>query len=365
MGRGVSIAQVAAQAGVGVGTVSRVLNGHARVSDETRRRVLAVIEQLDYRPSRMASSLSSGRTGFVAVLVPFLTRPSVVARLAGVISVLTGHGLDSVVCDIETAQQRDRHLRAFAQRHSVDGIVAVSLPLPARQVARLRHLGIPLVLVDAEHPDVPRVVTDDVAGGQMATELLLRLGHTRIAFVGDVRDQELGFVSTDRRLCGYHRALEAAGLGPDPALERRVPHGAEPAASVMAGLLAQVRPPTAVFAASDTQALGVLRGAESLGLRVPGDLSVIGFDDIEAAELLRLTTVRQPLKESGVRGAELICALLAGRGPVPDRQLLALEVVERSSTRRLRRERAPNARRRPVGGREPVHALGQLEGLSS
>lgn len=345
--------------------MSRVLNGHARVSEETRQRVLRVIEELDYRPSRMASSLSSGRTGFVAVLVPFLTRPSVVARLAGVISVLTERGLDSVVCDIETAQQRDRHLLAFAQRHSVDGIVAVSMPLPRAQVVRLHQLHIPLVLVDAHHPHVPCVRTDDVAGGRMATEHLLGLGHRRIAFVGDVKDRDLGFVSTDRRLTGYHRALRAAGVDPDPGIERRVPHGTEPAASVVAGLMEQRRAPTAVFAASDTQALGVLRGAESLGLRVPGDLSVIGFDDIEAAELLGLTTVRQPLKDSGARGAELVCALMGGDGPVPGRQLLPLEVVERSSTRRLARERAPNDGRRPVGGREHKQAEGQLEGLSS
>lgn len=352
MGRGVSIAEVAARAGVGVGTVSRVLNGNARVSEETRRRVLAVMDDVGYRPNRMASGLSSGRTGFVAVLVPFLTRPSVVARLAGVISVMTERGLDTVVCDIETVEQRNRHLEAFVRRHSIDGLVAISLPIPGDYVERLRQLHLPLVLVDVDHPGVHRVVIDDVAGGRLATSHLIELGHERIAFVGDVKDRGLGFVSTDRRLAGYRRALAAAGIAADRDLERRIPHGAEPAAAAVAGLMAQERPPTAVFAASDTQALGLLQGAESLGLRVPGELSIVGFDDIEAAALVGLTTVRQPLKQSGVLGAEVLCALMDGSGSVPGRRQLALELVERSSTARLRRERAPTVGR--VAGRRPA-----------
>ncbi len=341
LGRGVSIAEVAARAGVGVGTVSRVLNGHARVSDATRERVLEVIERLDYRPSRLAAGLSRGRTGSVAVLVPFVTRPSVVARLAGVLAVLTAEGIDSVVCDIETADQRDRRLEALTQRHSVDGIVSVSLPLPRRYVMRLQDRHIPLAAVDADIAHVPRVLVDDVAGGRMATEHLLGLGHSRIGFIGDERDRGLGFTSTARRLSGYRRALRAAGVEPDPRLVRSGPHGAEPAAAMAMEMLRSAEPPTAVFTASDTQAMGVLRAAEQMGLSVPGDLSVIGFDDIEAAGMLRLSTVRQPLRESGVIGARMVCALIGRGGRPAAREMLPLEVVVRASTARLRRERAP------------------------
>lgn len=344
MGRGVSIAQVAARAGVGVGTVSRVLNGNTRVSDATRQRVLQVMEMLDYRPSRLASGLSRGRTGSVAVLVPFVTRPSVVTRLAGVLAVLTSEGIDSVVCDIETADQRDRRLEALTQRHSADGVVIVSLPIPRESVQRLRQMHIPVVAVDADIPGVPRVLIDDLAGGRMATEHLLGLGHTRIGFIGDEREGRLGFVSTARRLAGYRQALLAAGVACDPGLIRRGPHGAEPAAAMAGELIASPWPPTAIFAASDTQAMGVLRAADQAGLSVPHDLSVIGFDDIEAAEMLRLTTVRQPLRTSGVKGAEMICAVLAGHPRPAVRELLPLEVVPRASTARLRRQRAPATR---------------------
>ncbi len=341
MGRGVSIAQVAARAGVGVGTVSRVLNGHVRVSDTTRERVLQVMAELDYRPSRLASGLSRGRTGSVTVLVPFVTRPSVVARLAGALSVLTAEGIDSVVCDIENAEQLDRRMQSLMQRHSADGVMVVSLPVSGGYVQRLSRMHIPLVAVDADIPTVARVVVDDVAGGHMATEHLLGLGHTRIGFIGDERIAGLAFVSTPRRLSGYRRALAGAGIAADPALVRRGPHGAEPAATMAARLMALSDPPTAIFAASDTQAMGVLRAAEQLGVDVPGDLSVVGFDDIEAADMLGLSTVRQPLKESGAKGARILCSLLSGGRAPARREILPLEVVPRTSTARLRRERAP------------------------
>ena len=355
MGRGVSIAHVAAKAGVGVGTVSRVLNGNTRVSASTRDRVLHVMEALDYRPSRLASGLSRGRTGSVAVLVPFVTRPSVVARLAGVLSVLAAEGIDSLVCDIETAEQRDRRLDGLLRRHSADGVLVVSLPIPRRYVEGLRQMHIPLAAVDADIPTVRRVVTDDVTGGRLAAEHLTALGHTRIGFVGDEPDSRLGFVSTSRRLSGYRQALQAAGVTPDPRLVRRVPHGAEPAAAAAVALLKLPVSPTAIFAASDTQAMGVLRGAERVGLDVPGDLSVIGYDDVEAAEMLQLTTVHQPLKESGIRGAQIMCDLLGGTPTATSRQALPVEVVPRASTGYLKRARAPGPARTPAG-RQPAPA---------
>lgn len=341
MDRGVSIAEVAARAGVGVGTVSRVLNGHVRVSDTTRERVLEIIELLDYRPSRLATGLARGRTWSVAVLVPFVTRPSVVARLAGVIAVLSSKGMDSVVCDIETAEQRDRRLDALTQRHSVDGIVSVSLPLPRERVISLQRRQIPLAVVDADVTHVPRVLVDDTAGGQMATQHLLGVGHRRIGFIGDEVDRTLGFTSTARRLNGYRRALRGAGIEPDPGLVRRGPHGVEPSAEMALELLRRAEPPTAIFAASDTQAMGVLLAAERMGLRVPADMAVIGFDDIEAAAMLGLSTVRQPLKQSGVIGARMVCDLIDRSGRPVAREILPLELVARASTVRLRRQRAP------------------------
>ena len=347
--RRVNISQVAAASGLGVGTVSRVLNGSGKVSAETRARVLAVIESLGYRPSRLAAALSRGSTQTVAIVVPFLTRPSVVARLAGAIGVLEAEGYGTVVCNVESPEQRDRHLADLADRHRADGVVLVSLPINAVQSEAFKRSGVPVVLVDAHAPDVPQIVVDDRLGGQLATEHLIGFGHRRIAFVGDrlgpAAGAGLGFSSSRHRLAGYRRALRAAGIAPDRVLERAVPHGSDAAGGELETLLTLAERPTAIVAASDTQAIGVLAAAERAGVGVPGELSVIGYDDIEAAGLLGLSTVRQPLAESGARGAALLCALLRGEVVAPRRESLALEVVARRTTGPLRR---PAARRAPV-----------------
>ncbi len=334
--RRATIADVAAEAGVGVGTVSRVLNGGANVREATRRKVLEVMGRLGYRPSHLAAALSRGTPRTVAVVVPFLTRPSVVVRLAGALAVFDERGYDAVVCNVETPQQRDRHLRALVARHRADGVVVVSLRLAEQHLISFDQARVPLVMVDAEAPGVPRTVIDDIAGGRLATEHLLSLGHRRIGFVGDSfargAEQDLAFVSSRRRLDGYRRALRGAGIGYDHSLVRCGPHDAVAAAELAAQLLALPRPPSAIFAASDTQAIGVLAAADRSGVLVPDQLSVVGFDDIEAAALHGLSTVRQPLQRSGAEGARRLCALLGGKPVRPMRQELALDVVRRSTS---------------------------------
>jgi LacI family transcriptional regulator len=335
-----TIADVAAASGVGVGTVSRVINGAANVRETTRVSVQKVIDQLGYRPSHLAASLSRGTARTMAIVVPHLTRPSVVMRLAGALAVLDEQGYDTVVCNVDTPQQRDHHLAALTRRHRADGVMVVSLRLSRPQLASFQRAGVPLVTVGVLAPGVPQTVTDDVTGGRLATEHLLSLGHRRIGFVGDTARRmsatSLGFSASQYRLTGYRQALAAAGVDYDPALVRRGPYGAVNAEALAAELLALPDRPSAIFATSDTQAMGVLTAADRCGLPVPGELSVIGFDDIESAALLGLSTVRQPLERSGAEGARRLCALLRGERVRPLRQRLALEVVQRSSTASFR-----------------------------
>jgi DNA-binding LacI/PurR family transcriptional regulator len=244
-----------------------------------------------------------------------------------------------VVCNVDTQGQRNHHLTALTSRYRVDGVIVVSLRLSRQWLASFRRAGVPLVAVDAALTGVPHTVTDDVAGGRMATEHLLSLGHRRIGFVGDrhlTARTDLGFTASQQRLCGYQQALQNVGLEYDTGLVRRGPHGPANAEALAAELLALPAPPSAIFAASDTQAMGVLAAADRAGRWVPGELSVIGFDDIESAMLLGLSTVRQPLEDSGAEAARRLCALLRGEPSGPLRQQLPLEVVHRSSTARLR-----------------------------
>lgn len=327
-----TIADVAAAAGVGAGTVSRVLNNSPRVSDATRARVQAAIERLDYRPNPMARGLSRGRSQTLGVIVPFFTHASAVERLRGVVAALEGSPYDLVLFNVESPVHRDEHFASLTRRDRADGLLVVSLPPPDGSLKRLADSGVPVVLLDARGAGVPAVVTDDVEGGRIATRHLLALGHERIAFIGDEPDNPFGFTSSGDRERGFVEAMGTAGVEIRPGYIRHGPHVRSVARRLTEELLARRHPPTAIFAASDTQALGVLEAVRAAGLRVPADLSVVGFDDVEVSSYAGLTTVRQPLYESGLKATTLLLEAL-GTGPLaPVQHPLALELITRETT---------------------------------
>jgi DNA-binding LacI/PurR family transcriptional regulator len=334
--RRVTIADVAADAGVGVGTVSRVLNGSEQVRESTLRAVLDSIDRLGYRPSHAAAALVRGTPRTVALIVAHLTRPSTVVRVASALEVLEEQGYDAIVYNVDSPVERDRHLEALLPTHRADGVLAVCLPLSRAQLEQFARAAVALAGVDAANAGVPQTVIDDVAGGRLATGHLIALGHRRIGFVGDMTfgrpPAGLGFTSSASRLRGYKQALAAAGIRVEPGLIRRGPHDAATAAEHAARLLKSPDPPSAIFAASDTQAIGVLAAADRLGVKVPERLSVVGFDDIESAAFLSLSTVRQPLALSGAEGARRLCALLRGEKVRPLRQELPIELMARGSS---------------------------------
>ena len=325
------IADVAARAGVGVATVSRVLNGRVGVRSSTRERVVEAIEALNYRPSSLARSLSLQRTMVVATLLPWFTNPSAVQRVRGIVEGMSGSKYDLMVFDIESEDRQRRAFELFDRGDRADGLLVVSTLPPEAEVERIRTADIPCVLIDAVHPCFPSIAVDDVAGGEIATRHLVELGHRRIALIGDP-PPEFRFDWSRDRTRGYERALAAAGIEARDEFVRegtRLPHVAR---AIAAELLSLPDRPTAVFAASDTQAIGVLEAARGLGIDVPRELSVVGFDDVEVAAYVGLTTVRQPLLESGRRGAKLLLEVLAGRTVAPLRELLPLELVVRGTT---------------------------------
>src|SRR5687767_11588304 len=175
-----TIARVAQEAGVGVGTVSRVINGSASVSEATRRRVLEVIDELGYEPNATARALSTGQTCAVGVIAPFFTEPSVTERLRGVSQHLAGAGYQLILFDLERPEQREQAFRSPIGR--VDGVLSISLAPTAEELERLAAAAVPLVLVDQSHDSLPTVTIDDVEGGRLATEHLIALGHRRIGF---------------------------------------------------------------------------------------------------------------------------------------------------------------------------------------
>ena len=327
---GTTIARVAEEAGVGVGTVSRVLNGSPSVSVATRRRVLEAIATLDYEPSPAARALSTGRTNAIGVVAPFFTQPSVIERLRGVSRTVADEGYQLILHDVERPDQRRDLFRSLAARGRIDGLLAISLAPTDHELRRMKIAGVPIVLLDREHPEIPCITIDDVEGGRMAAGHLLALGHRRIAFLGDEEANLFGFDSSAHRREGFEAALSAAGAAPTPEWVLRRPHGRDAARVAAAELLAREQRPTAVFATSDVQAIGVLEAAQAAGVPVPGELSVIGFDNVDAAGYTGLTTVAQPLEEIGSLGADLL--LRAVSGEAVENRRMPLEIVERGST---------------------------------
>ena len=301
-----TIYDVAERAGVGIATVSRVLNNSPRVRPETRARVIAAMEELDYVPSPRAQRGSLRKPLTLAVIVPFFTRPSFVERLRGIEAAVAEREYDLVVYNVETPEMRDASFRKASQPQRVDGLIIMSLSPSDDAVRNFRKHGIPVVLVDAQYPGLNQVVVDDVAGGELATRHLLELGHRRIAFIGDQQDNPFNFVSSRHRYQGYCRALEAAGIHPRPEYHKQGEHNHYQAQVFTNELLDLPEPPTAIFASSDTQAMGCLQAVHKRGLRTPDDISIVGYDDIEVAEYLGLTTIHQPLYEAGLRSVELL-----------------------------------------------------------
>jgi DNA-binding LacI/PurR family transcriptional regulator len=265
------------------------------------------------------------------VIAPFFTTPSVVERVRGVVGRLDRR-YDLLLFDVEVPEHRADAIRDFARRDRVDGLIVISLPLSDEEVDRLRRVGPPVVLIDVAHPGLSHIVVDDVAGGRLATEHLLAKGHRRIGFLGDVPESRFGFTSSGRRRDGYRLALRDAGIEPAPDLMQLGPYGVDEARLLADALLRADDPATAIFAASDMQAIGVLQSAGALGLRVPEDVAVIGFDDIDMAAVMELSTVRQPLWESGAHGVEELLLAIEDEGRPPARRLEPLEVVERRTT---------------------------------
>jgi DNA-binding LacI/PurR family transcriptional regulator len=327
-----TIRDVATRAGVAKPTVSRVLNNSAPVRPETRARVEAAIREFGYRPSVVAQGLARGRLHTIAVVVPFVTHPSAVARVRGMVNELRTHRIPISLYDVEQREDLDEHLAALTTHLRPEGVVVMSFHPSREHLERMRTAGVPAVFVDAEIPGWSSVAIDDRAGGEVATRHLLELGHRRIGFIGDPEDNEFGFTSSHLRRMGYRGALEADGIGTDALLERTGPHGRQVATVLAGALLAQDQPPTAIFAASDTQALGVLDAAAAGGLEVPRDLSIVGFDDVEAAEYAGLTTVRQPLARSGAEAARLLHEQMADPSRKPIRIELPLELIQRRTS---------------------------------
>ncbi len=333
-----TIYDVAKNAGVGIGTVSRVLNNSTQVSPETQERVLNAIRVLGFRRSTVARQLSTGiQRRNLGAIMPFITHPSFVERLRGIQLALNeqANEFNLVLYNVSEPDRYHEQLLEIVEHAAVDGLLIATLAVSDEQRELLTQVGIPFVtLSDAHAGEWNCISPDNVQGAYLATQHLLELGHRRVAYVGDDFPNAYGFPTGKLRYEGYLSALKAYDAPYDAECVRLGPHGEETAHVLTEALLALPEPPTAIFAMSDIQAVGCILAIREAGLRVPEDISVIGFDDVQLSRYIGLTTIRQHLEQSGYLGMQLLLEMLATPDTVVARQLPPLELVVRGTTQR-------------------------------
>jgi len=329
----VTIREVAEAAGVSIATVSRVLNGRDDVAPDTRDLVSRVIREHGYSANRSARSLSAGRTGLVGVLVPLVYPAYFSAILSGAAEALQEQDLRLVLSPTDHQHDREVTLLDPLMNGLTDGALIVLPEESSDELAQLLNQGYNFVVVDPLErlaASIPSVSAAHAAGADEAMRHLLSLGHRRIGAVTGPN----GWVATEERRRGYHAALAFAGILPDPALELEADFEIKGGARAGGALLDLPEPPTAIFAFNDNTAIGVLQAARARGVRVPEDLSVVGFDDVEHATIVTptLTTVRQPLAEMGRTAVSLLVRLLERQRFETLHVELATRLVIREST---------------------------------
>ncbi len=326
-----TIHDVAKRAGVGIGTVSSVLNDSRPVNENTRQKVLAAIAELDFVPNPSGRRLSMGKTHTIGVVVPFFTSPAQTKRLRGVMSILSESEYDISLFAVETLIQRNKVLQTVPRRGRIDGLLIFSIDPSEDDLHRIQRHNIPTVLVEAYHPKLHSIEIDDVSAAQKAVKHLIELGHRKIAYISEYLDTKFGVLS-QHRYQGYCQVLEAAGIPVNPAYVRQCNPTREDGRETALDLLMLPDRPTAIFAYSDLQALGTIEAARELHLDVPADLSVVGYDDIDAARFAQLTTVRQHLFEAGLQGVEYLLDAIEKPDLPPVHIQLPTELVIRQTT---------------------------------
>jgi DNA-binding LacI/PurR family transcriptional regulator len=303
-----SLKEVAHAARVSPATVSRVLNGAANVSPETRLRVEQAIETLKYQPSRVARRLrTQGRPGqMIGLLVPDIQNPFYVEVVRGVEDRAYAHGCGVMMCNFAQTEEKEHFFLDIMRHERVDGLIVAPARPDDRKVMEVVRTGIPVVCVDRglKDADVDMVVVDNAEGARGAVEHLIRLGHRRIAYVAGLPQ----IPSTTERLDGYYAALNEAGITPDASLIRYGNSKHESGRDLTAALLEMPEPPTALFTGNNLITLGALETIHRRGLRIPEDIALVGFDDMYWAISLNppLTAVSQPGYEIGRRAADLL-----------------------------------------------------------
>lgn len=326
-----TIYDVAKAAGVSIATVSRVLNDPEKVNTETRTLVLNAISGLGFVPKADARARAMKENRHVGVLTPFLTAPSFVQRLRGVMAGLQQSHYELVVYPVDNAEVLNGYLEKLPMTKLIDGLIVLSLQLRPEKVEWLVRNHLETVLVEYPNPVLNSIEIRDEQGGCLAASYLFGKGHRKLGFVGDTTVPAFGIHPIKQRLNGFRGELKRLGAELRDADILLAPYDMVETRRRAKEYLKRPDAPTAVFAATDLQGASLMRAAYDLGLRVPDDLAILGFDNLDLADYVGLTTVNQHLDESGRVAVELLISRMADPSRPVQHIQLPLEVVERET----------------------------------
>ena len=330
------IVEVAKRAGVSPATVSRALRGMHHVNEGTRKKIIEAARLLDYpiRPDLLPRNEGSV-TNTIGVIAPFISRWYFSQALAGVEQALREAGMDVLLYNFA---QVDARQRVFQQRKlvgKVDGLIVISLPPNEKEFEQILGLGIPVALLGVPDARCSCVAIDDIKGAEVATQYLIDMGHRDIAIMVGQNTFAYNFEVADQRHLGFTRVLHANGIEINPAWEIAADFDSRTSELAMDEFLRQKKLPTAIFCESDEMAFGVIKSIRKKGLRVPEDISVIGFDDHEYSSMAGLTTIAQPVQFLGQLAASQILAKINKPGGATAQMTVPTSLVIRESVQDL------------------------------
>jgi len=326
-----TIQDVAKAAGVSVATVSRVINNSKSVSDETRELVLETIKKLNYQPNLLGRNLRRAETRLILILLPSISNPFYSKLVKGAEDVAHKNGYNVMLCNTDSDIKRERVYLEHLKNRLADGLIFMSPEIDKDELTNISK-KYPVVQCSEykEGADVPRISIDNMAAAYKAVKHLIGIGHRRIGMIS-VRNE---YVSTKQRELGYRKALEDSGIDFDSTLIKYGSYGFRSGLRAAKQMLSMENRPTAIFAISDSMAIGAIRAAKESGLKVPADLAVVGFDDISFASMCEppLTTISQPKYDLGCAAMEMLLAQIQGKPFETKEVVLEHELIIRQST---------------------------------
>jgi DNA-binding LacI/PurR family transcriptional regulator len=332
-----SIYEVAALAGVSIATVSRTMNQPHRVSETTRSRVMEAVHKLDYTPDFEAAARARHHSDRIAVLAPLNTYPGFIQRLRGISLVLEESQAELIIFQVDPKKlsnpQNMKFIDSLACSGRYDGLIIISISISGQDVTRISETHFPTVLIETQDFRFPSFGVNNQEGAAKAVSHLIERGFKNIGFVGFNPIQSYSINASKIREQGYIDTLLQNGRTVNPEHLIFCEYSIDDTYQAAMQMLKKPNRPDALFCASDMNALGVLKAARELNLEIPKDLAIVGFDDIEIADYLELTTIKQPLEGSGRQAAMLINKLIKEPTSTKATQIdLPLELIERSSS---------------------------------